>query len=569
MPARTRTRRGQSATLLFKLAIENMAQGLFMLDANQKIIVVNPQFLDIYGLPGSIIKVGASARDIVEQSILAGNYPGLSLDAAWARASNRLAAKQPWRIQQRLGNGKVVEIAYAPMRDGGWVTTHLDVTERQNAEDRLAYLAQHDALTGLANRARALDVLARHIEHKAPVSVLCLDLDRFKAVNDTLGHAHGDDLLQQVAARLRTCLRETDTIARLGGDEFAIVKPPGNRRLDDARLARRIIAAIGAPFALGDHRVQIGASIGIATASRGAATAKTLLRQADTALYRAKAEGRGTFRVFDPDMDRRLEQRRVLEVELRDAMAQGALELHYQPIIDLQTGAITAFEALPHWNHPTRGLIAPHAFIPVAEETGLIDPIGAWVLRTACSEAQNWPGDIAVAVNLSQSEFGQGTCVARVQSALHESGLHPGRLDCEIGEAALLENQADGTLNRFRSMGVSLTLDRFGSGSASLGHLRRFPFDRLKIDRCFVRDLMHTNDARPLVAAIAALGRSLGMQVSAEGVHTRAQLDILQAVGCRRAQGRVFSEPMTAGAISGAAPFDDWLDHPSATAGAA
>jgi diguanylate cyclase (GGDEF)-like protein/PAS domain S-box-containing protein len=425
----------------------------------------------------------------------------------------------------------------------------VDVTERKQAEARIAHMAQHDALTGLPNRVlfhERLDAALAQLGHRGgTLAVHCLDLDHFKSVNDTLGHPIGDELLRVVAERLKADLGDGDLVARLGGDEFAVIQMDIAHPREASDLAAKLINAVSAIYDIQHHEVLIGASIGIALAPSDGDAADVLLRNADMALYRAKAEGRGASHFFEPEMDRRIQARRVLELDLRKAFANGEFDLYYQPLINLQADQISGFEALLRWHHPERGMVLPGEFIPLAEEIGLIGPLGEWVLRRACTEAARWPGDLKIAVNLSPAQFRTRSVVQAVLSALAYSGLPPDRLELEITESVLLgETEANLTiLHQLREIGARISMDDFGTGYSSLSYLRSFPFDKIKIDRSFVRDLAERPDCMAIIRAVAGLGASLGISTTAEGVETRAQLDRLRAEGCTEAQGFLFSPP--------------------------
>jgi diguanylate cyclase (GGDEF)-like protein len=385
-------------------------------------------------------------------------------------------------------------------------------------------------------------------EHGRAFAVLCLDLDRFKIINDTLGHAVGDGLLQAVADRLKTFVRDTDTVARLGGDEFAIIQV-GIERPDDAEsLASRVITAFRGHFDVDGHQIVVGVSVGVAIAPDDGTSPEKLLKSADIALYLAKSEGRGTVRFFEPEMDARIHARRRLELDLRGAIARNEFELYYQPLIHLATVSVTGFEALLRWHHPVRGLVLPAEFIPLAEETGMIVAIGEWVLRTACAEATNWPVDISVSVNLSAVQFRQGDLIRAVETALAASGLRPDRLQLEIVELVLLQDSAStvAKLHRLRDIGLTIALDDFGTGYSSLSYLRSFPFDKIKIDQSFVRDLVADKESISIIRAVVALGNSLCMKTTAGGVESLEQLNRLREEGCTEVQGWLYSEPKPA-----------------------
>jgi diguanylate cyclase (GGDEF)-like protein/PAS domain S-box-containing protein len=424
----------------------------------------------------------------------------------------------------------------------------MDITERKRAEARLAFMAQHDGLTGLPNRnllRQRMDELLQLTRRSADkAAVMILGLDSFKAVNDTLGHGIGDKLLRGVAKRLRSTLREEDTLARLNSDEFVIVQTGLTRPEDAVLLARRLLEAIGDPYLLDGHSVVVGASIGIAMAPGDGEESEKLLKNADMALSRAKNEQRGTFSFFEAGMDARAQSRRKIETDLRDAIQNDVLRPYYQPLIDLSSGRITGFEALVRWPHPERGMIAPAEFIPVAEETGLIDALGGLMLRRACLDAALWPDDVRVAVNLSPLQFRGGNLLPVVMDALKQSGLPAKRLELEITETLLLEksSQVLATLHALRALGVRISMDDFGTGYSSLSYLRSFPFDKIKIDQSFVRDLAANRDAQAIVRSIISLGVGLGVTITAEGVETEAELDCLRSEGCHEGQGFLFSQ---------------------------
>jgi diguanylate cyclase (GGDEF)-like protein/PAS domain S-box-containing protein len=423
----------------------------------------------------------------------------------------------------------------------------MDITERKRAEARLAFMAQHDSLTGLPNRnllRQQMDDILLHTRRSAEkVAVMMFGLDNFKAVNDTLGHGTGDKLLRGVAKRLRSTLREEDALARLNSDEFAIVQRGVSRPEDAVLLARRLLEAIGEPYLLDGHSVVIGASIGIAMSPGDGEGSEKLLKSADMALSRAKNEFRGTFSFFEAEMDARAQTRRKIEIDLRSAIENDGLRPYYQPLVDLATGRITGFEALVRWPHPERGMISPAEFIPVAEETGLINPLGGLMLRRACIDAAQWPDDVRVAVNLSPLQFRTGDLLSIVTDALKQSGLPARRLELEITETLLLEksSQVQATLHALRALGVRISMDDFGTGYSSLSYLRSFPFDKIKIDRSFVRDLGANRDAQAIVRSIISLGKGLGVTITAEGVETEAELSCLRAEGCHEGQGFLFS----------------------------
>ena len=454
-----------------------------------------------------------------------------------------------------LADGRVISLVSKPIFGGGWLATHEDITERQCAEERIGHMARHDALTDLPNRV----LLRERLEHELKrvkrgecLAVLCLDLDHFKSVNDTLGHPIGDELLKLVADRLRGCTREPDTIARLGGDEFAIIMTKMQKTDDAAILARRIRESIIKPYQIDGHQIITDISIGISLSPDDGTEPDELLKNADMALYGAKADGRGTYRFFELEMDARMKARRDLEMDLRKALVHKEFELHYQPLVNLQTNEITAFEALLRWKHPTRGMISPADFIPIAEETGLIIPLGEWVLKTACNETVNWPDHVKVAVNLSPTQLTNRNLVDVVKKALAESGLDARRLQLEITETVLLQNTFAtlARLHELRKLGAQIALDDFGTGYSSLSYLRSFPFDKIKIDQSFIQDMSNGAEPLAIVNAVAGLAKCLNMISTAEGVETQQQMDTVQSIGCTEMQGYLFSRARPAKEIA-------------------
>jgi len=479
------------------------------------------------------------------------NLQAFDSNAPWTRAltSDEQAART-WKHVK--ADGTLIDLAiysnHLVYNDKPAILLALmDITERKRAEARLAFLAQHDGLTGLPNRnllRQQMDEILLHTRRTAEkVAVLVLGLDNFKSVNDTLGHGVGDKLLRGVAKRLRSTLREEDTLARLNSDEFAVIQTGLSRPEDAVLLSRRVLEAIGDPYLLDGHSVVIGATIGIAMAPGDGDDSEKLLKNADMALSRAKTESRGTFSFFEAGMDARAQSRRKIELDLRDAIQNDVLRPYYQPLVDLSGGRITGFEALVRWPHPERGMVSPGEFIPVAEETGLINGLGGLMLRRACMDAAQWPDDVRVAVNLSPAQFRTGNLLSVVMDALKQSALPPKRLELEITETVLLEksSQVLATLHALRALGVRISMDDFGTGYSSLSYLRSFPFDKIKIDQSFVRDLDANRDAQAIIRSIASLGIGLGVTITAEGVETEAELSCLRAEGCHEGQGFLFS----------------------------
>jgi len=544
----------QTQNVRFDAALNNMTEALCMYDGEQRVVVCNDHYARMYGLLPEQIKPGTPFREVLEKRIAHGIHGGEIPNEHIRSLTEFARSGEPMSRIQELNDGRVIAIKRRPMAGNGWVSTHEDITEQRRIQERLAYMAHHDVLTDLANRALLRERLERALASRrkdACVAVLCLDLDRFKEVNDTLGHAFGDGLLKSVAQRLRSYVRDTDTIARLGGDEFAIVQLAAEQPKDATVLAGRLLDALSAPYDIDGHQILVGTSIGISVSPTDGTDADRLLRNSDLALYRAKGEGRGTYRFFEPGMDARMKARRELEADLRNAVGNAELELHYQPVIDMQRNEVTGLEALLRWNHPARGRISPADFIPLAEDTGLIVPIGEWALRSACAEAVTWPAHIKVAVNLSSIQFKDHKLVASVFSTLAQTGLDPSRLELEITESVFLQD-SDATLailHQLRGSGVRISLDDFGTGYSSLGYLRSFPFDKIKIDQSFVRDMNDNGQALAIVHAITGLGSALGMSTTAEGVETWEQLERLRAQGCDEVQGFYFSPPKPAADI--------------------
>src|SRR6185312_13286311 len=443
-----------------------------------------------------------------------------------------------------LSDGRIIASVYSPTSNGGWVATFEDVTERRLAEAQIMHMARHDALTDLPNRVLFREKMEQALGHGDKLAVLFVDLDRFKAVNDTLGHPVGDALLCAVTQRLLAAVRGSDTVARLGGDEFAIVQH-GARPSDASELAARIIELMAQPFDVLGHQVVVGASVGIAVAPTDGREPDHLLRNADMALYRAKSGGRGSYHFFQAEMDAKMQERHALELDLRKAVAGGEFVVHYQPIVDVARGEVRGFEALVRWNHPQRGMISPGVFIPVAEEIGLIGTLGEWVLKQACRDATAWPDDITVAVNLSAVQFRNPSLPLTIVSALGAVNLPAERLELEITESVLLQDDRAviDMLHQIRALGVRISMDDFGTGYSSLGYLRSFPFDKIKIDRSFISELGKKDDCLAIIRAVTQLGADIGMVTVAEGVETHEQLDILRVEGCNQVQGFLFSPP--------------------------
>jgi diguanylate cyclase (GGDEF)-like protein len=530
-------------------ALNNMVQGLAMFDADLRVVLVNNRYAEIYGLRAEQSAPGTPLLEIYQSRIVSGTCCGKTAEQMLETMLARTSDRDDTEYISPLSDGRQIAVSVQRMANGGIVTTHQDITDQRRSEAKIVHMALHDALTDLPNRV----LLNERLEHALTrvrrgdlVAVHLLDLDHFKTVNDTLGHPTGDKLLKMVTQRLRALVRETDTIARMGGDEFAVLQVAISQPADATVLALRIIEAVSAPYDLDGTQVVIGTSVGIAIGPADGSTPDQLIRNSDLALYRAKADGRGTYRFFGPEMDAQMQVRRTMEYDLRKALAAGEFELHYQPVVNLETDRISGVEALIRWRHPDKGLIPPNHFIPLAEEIGFIIQIGEWALRQACAAARNWPDHIRVAVNLSPIQFRNPGFVQIVVSALAGSGLSPERLELEITEGMLLQdNEATlSTLFQLRALGVRIAMDDFGTGYSSLSYLQSFPFDKIKIDRSFVKDIADGVGSLNIVRAVAAMANGLGMTTTAEGVETKEQLDTVRAEGCTEMQGYLFSRPL-------------------------
>ena len=539
----------------FEAALGNMSQGLCMFGPGGQLIVANQRFRDLFRLAPSAVTPGQSLVQVLKGSPLFAGATDHAVDPAGsailALASRRTSAA----LTQDLADGRVVNITHEPMTGGGFVDTFTDITEQRLAEARIAHMALHDPLTDLPNRVlfrqRLEDALLR-VAGGEYCAVICLDLYQFKNVNDTLGHPVGDALLKGVTERLRGIVRHTDTVARLGGDEFAIVQMSSHHPGDATMLAERLLRELSAPFEIAGHRMVIGASIGIALTPADGSDPDILLKSADIALYQAKSDGRNRYRFFEPEMDTLMQARLALEADLRRAVVENEFELYFQPLVNLQEKRISGFEALLRWRRPRYGIVSPSEFIPVAEETGLIIPIGEWVLTNACRHAQSWPGTPKVAVNLSPVQFRSPDLVQAVTRAIQQSGIDPGRLELEVTESVMIHDfdAALSMLHQLKALGVGISMDDFGTGYSSLSYLRSFPFDKIKIDQSFVKGLGHNADCRAIIRAVTGMCGSLGIIATAEGVETARQLSLLHAENCTEIQGYVVAKPCPAHEIA-------------------
>jgi diguanylate cyclase (GGDEF)-like protein len=531
--------------------IDNFPGGIAFCNSDLRVVVCNDRAKELLDLPERFFADGPPLlQDIIRFNAARGEFGAGDIDEQVASQLALTKERRTYQFECERPNGTVLDVRGAPIDNGGFITTCLDITERYRWEAKIAHMAMHDALTDLPNRVLFRECLGQAVSEVRDggrnFAVLMLDLDRFKEINDTLGHRVGDELLKVVARRLRNCVREGDMLARLGGDEFSVIQRVTDAATEAAALAMRIQQVMSASFDLGDHHATVGVSIGVAVAPMDGKDADQLLKNADLALYRAKSDGQRCYRFFEQEMDARMQARRRLERDLRTALANNELQVYYQPLISLERNEICGLEALARWNHAEYGMIPPEVFIPIAEETGLIMTIGEWVLRQACTEVATWPKHIKVAANLSPAQFKCRALRQMVVSALAQSGLEPDRLELEITESVILED-VDGaftTLKQLRDLGIRIALDDFGTGYSSLSNLRKFSFDKIKIDRSFVADLSSVEvNAIALVRSMTQLGRSLGMVITAEGVETEEQLDLLRAEGCTEIQGYYVCRP--------------------------
>ena len=547
LSARQVGRRLRSQNLQLDTALNNMAQGLVMFDSSARVIVCNQRFIQIYNLSPEVVKPGCTLHKLLEHRKEVGSFAG-DPGQQCRTILDTIARGETAALVQETSDGRTIQVVNQPTPGGGWVSTHEDVTERKRAEAKIAYMAHHDELTDLPNRVRFHEKLKETLSldrEEKRVAVFYLDLDRFKKVNDTLGHAVGDHLLKTVAERLRNCVREVDTVARLGGDEFAIIQPAIERPRNAAVLADRILDAVAAPYQIGGHEIIVSTSIGIAIAPDDGTDIDQLMKNADMALYGAKAVERGTYHFFAAEMDARMKARANMETDLRKALVSGEFELFYQPLINVQRNEVSCCEALLRWHHPQDGMISPAEFIPVAEDMGLIVPLGEWVLRKACTDAAKWPDNIHVAVNVSTIQLKRQSLTQTVIAALAASGLPAHRLEIEITETVFLEdsNEIRATLHQLHELGVQIVMDDFGTGYSSLSYLRKFPFDKIKIDAFFIRELSDGGDGSTIVEAIAKMANTMKIATVVEGVETPQQLAKVQEWGCTEMQGYLFSRP--------------------------
>ena len=539
----------------FNAALGNMPMGLCMFDQDQRLLVCNDRYIDMYGLSHELAKPGTTFRQIIEARIANGLYSGDPAQYLDERLGAAFEMEANTKVQE-LSDGRTIAVMHEPMPQGGWVATHEDITQLRRIEQQMSHMSRHDALTDLPNRVllreRIEEALERSAEGGLPLIVLLFDIDRFKEVNDTLGPSIGDALLQGVAQRLSRRLKRVEMIARVGGDEFVVLQLAEKPATAAAALAKKVQAALGTSFDVDDHQIVVTTTIGIAIGPSDGGNAGELLKNADLALNRAKSDGAGTIRFFERGMDQHMQARHRLERDLRSALHNGEFELYYQPQLNIERGEITGFEALLRWNHPERGLVGPADFIPLAEETGLIVPIGEWALRQACLDAVKWPKGIKVAVNLSAAQFRFGNVRQAVISALGGSHLLPQSLELEVTETVLLQDSdaVAVTLDKLREIGIGIALDDFGTGYSSLSYLSRFHFDKIKIAQLFIKELAEKSESSlAILRSIVAIGASLGIATTAEGVETLEEFECVRREGCTEVQGYFISRPRPVGEV--------------------
>ncbi|MDR3469401.1 MAG: EAL domain-containing protein [Xanthobacteraceae bacterium] len=542
-------------------AINNMTQGLVLYDGSARVVLTNRRYIEMYGLSPDVVRPGCHFFDVMRHRKEVGSFSG-DVEQFCAKVLHDVAQGTMTHKVLETRNGRAVQIVNKPLPGGGWVATMEDVTERRRAEEKIAHLAHFDALTDLPNRVlfrEHLDRMLARARDGEGFALIYIDIDEFKGINDSLGHQVGDELLRAIAIELRHCVGADDFVARLGGDEFAVVLASVSDVAQVTSVVERLHQSIRQPHQCLGHHLVTDASIGIAFAPRDGAELDQLIRHADLAMYSAKADGRRACRFFEPAMDASAKARRELEQDLREAIVRGEFDIHYQPFVDLASSRISGCEALLRWRHPVRGMVSPAEFIPVAEDTGLINEISDWVIATACAEAVRWPSHMRLAVNVSPVQFEPQTLALKVAAALAQSGLPAGRLELEITEAVVIRDDdvAARILHQLRDMGVRIALDDFGTGYSSLSYLQRFPFDKIKIDRSFVRNLGEPASSASIIQAVVNIAAARQMTTTAEGVETEAQRDLLRRLGCTEMQGFLVSAAVPADAIRGQLRVDD------------
>jgi len=540
-----------------QLTLAHISQGIMLVTNDRKIPIINNRCSELLKLPDELIRAPADFERLTEYQERNGEFLAVT-DGHWLPVKNNSdqTLAGPSMLDYRRSDGAVIEVCKTTLPDGGFVQTFTDITTRREAEAHIARLASEDPLTKLPNR-RILQLKlekatiagarqGRRSGSKNQFAILFLDMDRFKVVNDTLGHRVGDMLLVKVAQRLKAVLRENDVLARLGGDEFAVLLPDIESRVQIESLAKRIIETMANPFQVDNHLITSSVSIGIAVGPVDGNTADELLVAADLALYAVKSDHRGAFRFYEQSLNDDVNDRRQIELDLRDALDRGELELQYQPIIDVRRNTVAGFEALARWHHAAKGMISPDKFIPVAEDCGLILPLGEWALAEACRAAAKWPGDLKIAVNLSPVQLSSPNLPTTIACILASTGIAPNRLSLEITERVFLDygERTLSILHQLKNLGIQISLDDFGTGYSSLSYLRTFPFDTIKIDRSFVSDLGEDAGSRVIVQAVLLIASGLGIRTVAEGVETSVQREFLTAMGCDELQGYLLSAPV-------------------------
>ena len=531
-------------------AFYNVESGITLWDASDRLILANRRVSELFGLAETCLVAGLAFSEFIRLAVETGHLDGRDVAEAYEVAVSLARRREPVTCDEMLSSGRVVRMCYRPLEDNGWLVTYEDVTESQKAQAQVAFMAGHDVLTKLANRALFQVRLCEALTRIGNVAVLYIDLDRFKDVNDTLGHPTGDALLRLVGRRLNNRFRQSDTVARLGGDEFAVVIASGTHHIAEV-TARHVIEVLTRPFEIDGEEITIGASIGIALAPADGTDPHVLMKHADLALYAAKADGRGIHRFFEQRMGDQLQTRRNLESNLRAAITHDDLDLFYQPLVRAGSGVVSGLEALMRWRHPVRGLVQPDEFIPLAEATRLIIPLGAWSIRRACADLARLPDDLRMAINLSPVQFRSRELVRVVRDALQDSKLPAERLELEITESTLIKDAEAAAiiLREFRSLGVRIALDDFGIGYSSLSYLRKFPFDKIKIDKSFIDDLGKRQGSDAIIRAVTGIARSLDIETVAEGVESLEQYDRVVQEGCDHVQGFLFGRPMARDAL--------------------
>lgn len=528
----------------------NMVQGVLLCDAETRVVVCNHAYLSLYGLSQEIIQAGCSLRKLLYHRKERGSLTG-DVESYYQAILKELEKGETTSTLITTPDDRTIHIVNRPLKSGGWVVTHEDISKQKKAESAVAHMAMHDPLTDLPNRSLFYQELEQAIAGSSPsgiTAILLIDLDNFKTINDSLGHPVGDALLIVIAKRLQVVAGESAVVSRLGGDEFAIIKTGIISTKALAEQTEKIRKTIAAPCSVMGHSLDVDASIGIAIAPNDGENPEKLIASADLALYVAKDSGRGTYCFYKAEMGTRVKERQALERDLRTAIIEGQFEVFYQPLLNISTNKISCCEALLRWNHPTRGMVGPTEFIPVAEDSGLIVEIGEWVIRNACADAVSWPDNIDLAVNVSPVQFGNVNILQVITQALAHSGLPASRLKVEITEAVILDHshEAEDILNKIKSLGAKIAMDDFGTGYSSLAYLHQFPLDQIKIDASFVNKLSDTPESTAIIRAVIDIAESFNMTTVAEGVETAEQLATLRKLGCEEIQGYHFSRVKSA-----------------------